>query len=360
MPERSPLPPTQSAAPSFEPDTVLKSDVFSRVTLGRLRGETVVERDVGPTPVWSKPLARYLFWRERRALGRLDGLDYVPRLVAADRRRLYRSWLAGVPLHIAEPHGDVAFFRAAKTCLYALHRRGVVHNDLAKQQNWLRLSDGRPALIDFQLASVHPRRGKLYRILAYEDLRHLLKHKKRYCAEALTARERRILATKSLPTRLWMASGKRVYNTVTRGLFSWSDGEGGHDRLKDYGAKVEARLQAHPAVRRAAVASYPYPRHGAGLYAFVEADAPVEPSALQTWCREELAGPGTPDLVQIVEALPVDAGGKPRRDLLTLIARNLLDDLEAAEKEPQQAAAARRIAADRLNLSDRTFSAGAA
>jgi len=356
MPERSPLPATDSA---FEADTVLKSDVFSRVTLGRLGDETVVERDVRPTPLWSKPLAYYLFWRELRALERLSDLDYVPRLVGTGRRRLYRSWLSGVPLHIAEPHGETAFFREAKRCLYALHRRGVVHNDLAKQQNWLRLSDGRPALIDFQLASVHPRRGKLYRVLAYEDLRHLLKHKKRYCSDALTARERRILATKSLPTRLWMATGKRVYNTVTRGLFSWSDGEGGHDRLKDYGAKVEERLHAHPAVRRSAVASYPYPRHGAGLYAFVETDAAVESAELQAWCREELAGPGTPDLVQIVEALPVDASGKPRRDLLTLIARNLLDDLEAADKEPVQAEAARRIAAERLNLSDRTFSAGA-
>jgi hypothetical protein len=346
--------------PPFEAETVLKSDVFSRVTLGRLGDTVVVERDVGPTPFWSKPLAYVLFWRERRALRRLTGVPGVSELVASDRTRLYRSWLSGVPLHIAEPHGDTAFFRAAKQSLYALHRRGVVHNDLAKQQNWLRLTDGGPALIDFQLASVHPRKGKLYRILAYEDLRHLLKHKKRYCADALTARERRILATKSLPTRLWMASGKRVYNTVTRGIFSWSDGEGGHDRLKHFGARVEERLEAHPQVRRAAVASYPYPRHGAGLYAFVETDGAVEPSALQTWCRETLQGPGTPDLVQIVDALPVDPAGKLRRDLLTLIARNLLDDLDAADKDPVAADAARTIAARRLNLSDRTFSAGSA
>ena len=346
--------------PPFEAETVLKSDAFSRVTLGRLGDTVVVERDVGPTPFWSKPLAYVLFWRERRALRRLTGVPGVSELVASDRTRLYRSWLSGVPLHIAEPHGDTAFFRAAKQSLYALHRRGVVHNDLAKQQNWLRLTDGGPALIDFQLASVHPRKGKLYRILAYEDLRHLLKHKKRYCADALTARERRILATKSLPTRLWMASGKRVYNTVTRGIFSWSDGEGGHDRLKHFGARVEERLEAHPQVRRAAVASYPYPRHGAGLYAFVETDGAVEPSALQTWCRETLQGPGTPDLVQIVDALPVDPAGKLRRDLLTLIARNLLDDLDAADKDPVAADAARTIAARRLNLSDRTFSAGSA
>ena len=54
------------------------------------------------------------------------------------------------------------------------------HNDLAKEQNWLRGRDGRAYLIDFQLASRFRRRSKLFRIAAYEDLRHLLKHKRRY------------------------------------------------------------------------------------------------------------------------------------------------------------------------------------
>ncbi|MDQ0315829.1 AMP-binding enzyme [Amorphus orientalis] len=349
---------TPAPAASFEPESVLKSDVFSRVTLGRLGPATVVERDVGPTPVWSRPLAHLLAWHERRALRRLAGLEGVPQLVAADRTHLYRSWLSGVPLHIAQPTGDTAFFREAKRRLHALHRRGVVHNDLAKQQNWLRLADGTPALIDFQLASVFRRRGKLFRVLAYEDLRHLLKHKRRYCPDALTPRERAVLARKSLPTRIWMATGKRVYNTVTRDLFSWSDGEGGHDRLREYGARLEERLEAHPNVARAVVASYPYPRHGAGLYAFVETHGAADPAELQSWCRESLGAPGTPDLVQPVDALPETADGAPRRDLLTLVARNLLDDLDASEADATARDRVRRIAAGRLNLSDRTFSAG--
>ena len=71
----------------------------------------------------------------------------------------------------------------------------------------------------------------LFRLAAYEDLRHLLKHKRRYAPESLTASEKRILAKKSLPTRIWMATGKRVYYWITRGIFNFTDREGGGPRL---------------------------------------------------------------------------------------------------------------------------------
>ena len=63
-----------------------------------------------------------------------------------------------------------------------------------------------------------------------EDLRHLLKHKRSYCPERLTARERRILARPAMVSRLWMAMGKPVYLFVTRRLFGWADREGAGDR----------------------------------------------------------------------------------------------------------------------------------
>ena len=75
------------------------------------------------------------------------------------------------------------------------------------------------------------RRSHFFRLAAYEDLRHYLKHKRSYVPEALTATERRILARKSWLTLLWMATGKRVYIWVTRGLFRFTDREGGGPRL---------------------------------------------------------------------------------------------------------------------------------
>src|SRR5215471_11747523 len=208
---------------------LLKRDVFSTVERGRFRepsGEVnAVLRRLDQVPWWSILPARHLFARERRALQLAKGLRVGPELLWAGRRALVRSFIEGVALHLAKPYGDVAYFRAAKQALFRLHRAGICHNDLAKEQNWLRGSDGRAYLTDFQLAISFKRRGRLFRIAAYEDLRHLLKHKRRYAAGAITAAERRVLARKSLLTRLWMATGKRVYHWVTRDILRFTDRE---------------------------------------------------------------------------------------------------------------------------------------
>ena len=72
--------------------------------------------------------------------------------------------------------------------------------------------------------------------MAREDLRYLLKHKRKYCPEAMTAREKRIAATPGIFSRVWRKTGKKVYNFVTRKIFGWEDAEGeGH--YKRYGKK---------------------------------------------------------------------------------------------------------------------------
>ena len=142
-------------------------------------------------------LARHLFGRERRALTAAGELGIAPPLLFSARHALVRGWIDGLPLHIAKPHGETGFFRSAKAALRKLHRAGICHNDLAKEQNWLRGRDGHAYLTDFQLAARFSRRTWLFRIAAYEDLRHLLKHKRRYAPDALTPAERRVLAKKS-------------------------------------------------------------------------------------------------------------------------------------------------------------------
>jgi hypothetical protein len=194
-------------------------------------GDTVV-RDASHARPWARLLALHLMRREYRALSRLslgNGIDGIPGALTLGSARLTRTWIEGTPMHVARPR-DPAYFRAAARLLRRVHAANVIHNDLAKETNWLVTPAGLPALVDFQLAMTLARRGPLARSLGHDDLRHLLKHKRTYLPDGLTARERRILATPSIISRLWMASGKKLYLFVTRKLFRWRDREGAGDR----------------------------------------------------------------------------------------------------------------------------------
>ena len=207
---------------------ILKRDLFGSITL--LNGPTpVVQRDTRAAPWWTRPLARWLARREARALAAAQAVPDIPRLLSWDGHVLTRSWLAGKPMHRAGPR-DPAYFRAALALVGKLHTAGVVHNDLGKETNWLVLPDGRPGLIDFQLAWAPRRRGRLFRLLGREDLRYALKHKRWYCAAALSHRQRVILAKRAWTSRLWMATGKPLYQFVTRRVLGWADREGAGDR----------------------------------------------------------------------------------------------------------------------------------
>ncbi len=204
----------------------LKADSFGRIALMQGAGGAFVRRDLRHVPPWLRLPAWWLARREARGLEAVRGMEAVPRLLRWDGRCLDRSYMAGAAMHLAPPRGDAAWFHAARRLLVELHRRGVAHNDLAKEANWLVREDGSPALIDFQLASRGRPRSRWMRLLAREDLRHLLKHKRTYCPGALTPVERRLLRRRSWVRELWFATGKRAYRFITRRLLKWEDNEG--------------------------------------------------------------------------------------------------------------------------------------
>jgi RIO-like serine/threonine protein kinase len=208
---------------------LLKKDLFGETWLIRTGNELHIVRDAGATSLWTRWLARRLLRREAQVLAALGNLAGVPQVLQVERHRLTREYLAGAPMHRAKPR-DPVYFKAAASLLRQLHCLGVAHNDLAKEPNLLVRDNGSPAIIDFQLACFAPRRGRLFRLLAYEDLRHLLKHKRSYCPHRLTLREHSILDNPSLPSRAYMSTIKPVYTFVTRRLLGWSDREGGTDR----------------------------------------------------------------------------------------------------------------------------------
>ncbi|SMX42122.1 serine/threonine protein kinase [Octadecabacter ascidiaceicola] len=326
----------------FIPTTVHKRDEFSETVSGHLEGAEdakLVLRKLDGVPFWAKPIASFLARKEIRSLRVVTGIKGTPDLIRVDDEGILRSWSAGIPLNLAKP--DTAeFYKDAKRILRGMRRRNVTHNDLAKPQNWLMAPDGSAAVIDFQLASVHRRRGKLFRIMGYEDLRHLVKQKRRYAPALLTPAETKMLARKSLPTRIWMATGKRAYNAITRGLFSWSDGEGTGNRIAQDGPSITADLLKNSAVHCVSLSPFALPAKGMGIYAFVQTDLSAqEVRALISETRVEL--------IQPVAELP-------RTDVLELIAMNRLDELEIVlNAEPDLRAITDPIVAGRLNLTDR-------
>jgi len=327
---------------------LLKRDVFSTVERGRFRSETgevdAVLRRLDSVPWWSYIPARHLFARERRALALARDLRVGPELLWAGRQALVRGFINGVALHLAKPTGDVAYFRSAKAALRTLHRAGISHNDLAKEQNWL-YGGGRAYLTDFQLASCFYHNSVLFRIARYEDLRHLLKHKRRYAPEALTAAERRVLARKSFITRAWMATGKKVYYAITRGL-NVTDREGRGLRFTREAPEIAARLRTHPQVNDVAVVPFPDRRAGTGLYAFVEGNA-TDRELL------DFLGAKGPEHLQVVDALPRDSHGEVRSEILELVAMNQLDLIAPLIKTDAERAIVGRIVSERRNLRDR-------
>ena len=209
----------------------LKSDLLGTTRLVRSGDDSFIERDTRTAHASVRWLARRLAAREVAALRTLAGVPHVPRLLAFDGAVVRRSYLQGAPLYEAPPSSR-AYFVHALRLLRRMHRAGVAHNDLAKEANWLVTGVDGCALVDFQLATRSASRSTRFRTMAYEDLRHLLKHKRTYQPLALTARQRRVLLRPTVPARVWRTLVKPVYRFATRGLLGWTERVGPLERRR--------------------------------------------------------------------------------------------------------------------------------
>jgi acyl-CoA synthetase (AMP-forming)/AMP-acid ligase II len=142
-----------------------------------------------------------------------------------------------------------------------------------------------------------------------------------------------------------MATGKKVYYLITRGL-NVTDREGRGVRFTREAPALAARLKSHPRVRDVAIVAFPDRRAGTGLYAFVEGSADDRE-------LRDLLGDDTPEHLQVVEALPRDAQGEIRSEILELVAMNQLDLIDPLVKTEADRALVGRIISERRNLRDR-------
>jgi RIO-like serine/threonine protein kinase len=224
---------------NFQQQKTLKQDAFGSIEKGifvSAIGEKIPAiRRMYTANIWLKPLARCLAANEKKALMRLaivsQKTQQIPQLLQTGKNYHIRSYIEGDSMHRVSSQLSREFFIEAKKLLKTLRRAGVCNNDLAKEANWLITSDKNlPALTDFQLARCfNNSRNKLFLSLCREDLRHILKHKRKYY-QRMTAMEQTILRKKAMISQIWMKTGKKLYLFVTRKILKWPEREGPEER----------------------------------------------------------------------------------------------------------------------------------
>ncbi|MBC7577110.1 MAG: serine/threonine protein kinase, partial [Tardiphaga sp.] len=111
-------------------------------------------------------------------------------------------------------------------------------------------------------------------------------------------------------------------------------------------------IRLNPAVRDVAIVAFADRRSGVGLYAFVEADdVALEPKLQATLAAAR--GPKPPEHLQVIPALPRDAAGQIRTEILQLVAMNQLDLIEPLMSSEADRVFLKGILESRKNLRDR-------
>jgi hypothetical protein len=176
-------------------DALFKHDFFA--CTGRYAcpetGEKVVlklsrlQSFCGVPLVW---LGQYLRHHEYCILSLLQDLQQVPQIVCRfGRVGLVYRYIEGQSLD-EKPAVTDQFFDELESLLKSVHSKGLCYLDLNKRGNILVSADHRPCLIDFQISLHLPKwLGFIAKGLQKEDIYHLLKHKRRFRPDLMTADE---------------------------------------------------------------------------------------------------------------------------------------------------------------------------
>ncbi len=202
-----------------------KEDVLGSIQLVQLQNGTKAICRQYSDAVWIlRPLAYVLAAREASILKKISVLntEQLPRFIDMKNGYLLRSYVAGNSLR-KTPVDNVVFYERAGELVRQLHTCGVVHNDLEKPENWVVIDEHNPGIIDFQIA-MKLQSGWWFNMLSHEDLRHVIKQKKRFCNTPLSDEETVLLENRSAFGNWWKRYFKPAYNFITRKIFNYTDG----------------------------------------------------------------------------------------------------------------------------------------
>lgn len=165
-------------------------------------------------------LGRALCQHEIAMLKRLEGLEGVPRLLGRlGQTGMIYEYIEGCSLD-EKPAVPDNYFSELSDLINRIHQRRIAYIDMNKRGNLLLGAQGRPNLIDFQIACYIPPRmllsrrltNRVLRRLQKEDLYHLNKHKRRLRKDLLTESE---LAA-SRQASLWITAHRTLTRPLTR------------------------------------------------------------------------------------------------------------------------------------------------
>lgn len=148
-------------------------------------------------------IGRWALWREGRVYRRLAGLEFIPAFVGRlDSDALVLEWISDAPsLRLRDAHPlSEHFCDDLQACVDRMHARGVVHLDLRHRTNILVAPDGKPRLLDFEIALFL---GPLVRLLAWIDRSAVAKYRCRYFPRQVTREQATSYARFRRVRKLW-------------------------------------------------------------------------------------------------------------------------------------------------------------
>jgi hypothetical protein len=208
---------------------------------------------------WGLPMrwyGRWLHHHERDVYAHLAGLEGVPRWAGSLSHTAYAiEYIDAQPLDHLQCLPPPEFFDRLAAVIRAIHARGVGYGDANKRSNILVTPDGRPFLIDFQVAGYRdypmPRPLRwlppfIVRHMQAGDIYHLYKHKRRLAPHELRPEEEELSRRHGAFNRLYRRVNK-LYKAVRRRFLREQHASG---RLASPTAEMEDHRQPEKATWR--------------------------------------------------------------------------------------------------------------
>ena len=191
-------------------------------------------------------IGRLMTRSEISKLRRCEGIPEVPQVLARLDPHMYvYEYIEGHSLN-EKPPLPADFFDRLASALQQVHARNLVHFDLHKLGNILVDTEGRPHIIDFQIARHIGDRlllsrwlsARLRRGLQSYDIYHIYKHKRRLQPQLLTEAEEKLSRNHTWPLELQRAIA-RPYKRIRRACLRYLYAKGILAGTRDGGTCVE-------------------------------------------------------------------------------------------------------------------------